>query len=396
MGSKSGPLYVVLVSVGARVERLVQQVEHAAATTETADELLEAVADSVRRAIPYDAAAWFGVDPVTMLAAAPSRVEHLDAAMCDTFWHLEFHEQDTALFADLARGEGSAAALRLSLDDRVGRSTRYRDFMQPQGYHDDLRAVFRVGTSTWGVSDLYREGGHASFDEDDVAVMQGISATVARALRAHVRELNPSLVPVSAPGLIVIDRDGHVSSANAEAMSWLQSLWPGRAMSSGVEVSSLRIADFGDDIEIPTVLFALVARARAVAEGRERAPSRLRLRDRRGRWLVLHASALTGPGSPDDGAVAVVIEAARSAEIAPIIIEAYSLTPREREVLGALARGGTTAEIASELYLSPHTVRDHVKTVYEKFGVSSRGELVARLFGEHYADPLHATMVHEH
>ena len=122
----------------------------------------------------------------------------------------------------------------------------------------------------------------------------------------------------------------------------------------------------------------------------------MRLRDRRGRWLVLHASALTGPGSPDDGAVAVVIEAARSAEIAPIIIEAYSLTPREREVLGALARGGTTAEIAAQLFLSPHTVRDHVKTVYEKFGVSSRGELVARLFGEHYADPLHATMVHEH
>jgi DNA-binding CsgD family transcriptional regulator len=63
-------------------------------------------------------------------------------------------------------------------------------------------------------------------------------------------------------------------------------------------------------------------------------------------------------------------------------------------VLGAIARGATTAEIAAELFLSPHTVRDYVKTVFEKFAVSSRAELVARLYGEHYTDPLHETMVH--
>jgi DNA-binding NarL/FixJ family response regulator len=103
---------------------------------------------------------------------------------------------------------------------------------------------------------------------------------------------------------------------------------------------------------------------------------------------------MSGPGSPD-GSVAVVIEAAKSAEIAPIIIEAYSLTSRERDVLGAIARGGSTAEIAAELFLSPHTVRDYVKAVFEKLGVSSRGELVARLFGEHYSDRLHATLVHD-
>ena len=161
------------------------------------------------------------------------------------------------------------------------------------------------------------------------------------------------------------------------------------------KLESLDVFEMRDlDLGVPTALFALVARARAVGEGRERTPSRIRLRDRRGRWLVLHASPLTGPGSADGGSVALVIEAAKSAEIAPIIIEAYSLTPRERDVLGAIARGGSTAEIAAELFLSPHTVRDYIKTVFEKLGVSSRGELVARLFAEHYADPVHATMVH--
>jgi len=172
-------------------------------------------------------------------------------------------------------------------------------------------------------------------------------------------------------------------SSNDEARAWLHELWPESGPSLGL--SDLRGASGHG---AATAIYALVNRARAVAEGRERAPLRLRLRDERGRWLVLHASPLS------DGLVAVVIEAAKSAEIAPIIIEAYSLTPREREVLGAIARGGSTSEIAAELFLSPHTVRDYVKTVFEKLGVSSRSELVARLYGEHYADRLHETMVH--
>ncbi|GAA2805656.1 hypothetical protein GCM10010470_46140 [Saccharopolyspora taberi] len=45
-----------------------------------------------------------------------------------------------------------------------------------------------------------------------------------------------------------------------------------------------------------------------------------------------------------------------------------------------MAGGLPTAEIAASLFISPHTVRDHLKAVFGKAGVSSRGELVARLF----------------
>jgi DNA-binding NarL/FixJ family response regulator len=384
------------MTTAVRVQRAVEAVERATTTTTTADELLEALAGVLHKAVPHDGATWFGVDPVTLLATAPSRVEGLDPGLCDTFWHLEFHEQDTALFSDLARGEG-AAALRLSLDGRLARSMRYRDFMKPQGYDDELRSVFRSGTSVWGVVGLYRQGVHPPFDEDDLAVMRSISGVVATALRSHVREMTPWLGQPTAPGLLVVDRQGQVVSANADAVHWLRELWPMSPAGTEAEIGAIDIMGLRDrDLEVPTALYALVSRARAVADGRERSPARLRLRDRRGRWLVLHASSLSGTGSPDGGSVAVVIEAAKSAEIAPIIIEAYSLTSRERDVLGALARGGSTAEIAAELFLSPHTVRDYVKTVFEKLGVSSRGELVARLYGEHYADRLHETMIQVH
>ncbi len=72
--------------------------------------------------------------------------------------------------------------------------------------------------------------------------------------------------------------------------------------------------------------------------------------------------------------------------------ECYGLTPRERDVLRGVARGLSTTEIAGELYLSTHTVRDHLKSVFDKVGVSSRGELVAKLFAEHYQGDLLANV----
>jgi DNA-binding CsgD family transcriptional regulator len=79
----------------------------------------------------------------------------------------------------------------------------------------------------------------------------------------------------------------------------------------------------------------------------------------------------------------VVIEPATAAEIASILLEASALTPREREVTRLLARGLATADVADALTLSHHTVRDHIKSVFEKVGVSSRAELVATLSTNH-------------
>ena len=55
------------------------------------------------------------------------------------------------------------------------------------------------------------------------------------------------------------------------------------------------------------------------------------------------------------------------------------ITTREREILDKLISGASYKAIASELNLSIHTVNSHIRSIYEKLHVSSRGEAVAKM-----------------
>ncbi|MFL6206579.1 MAG: LuxR C-terminal-related transcriptional regulator [Acidimicrobiales bacterium] len=369
--------------------RVVEAVERITTRAADADELLEGVATEIGKAVPYDGGMWFGLDPATLLAVAPSRMEHLDDGYCNTFWFGEFHEQDANLFADLARGDAAAATLRTATGDRPMRSARYRDFLHPQGYEDELRVVFRAGGRAWGVAGLFREPGRDPFGPEEVALLEAVSPIVAAGFRTHAALSAPTPGFTHAPGLMLFSREGSIVSANDAASRWLAEIYGEEPDRDWFEhLAGLH----HPDVEAAIPIIPLIARAHALAAGRDNREARLRLRDRSGRWLVLHASVLDSASG--DGHVAIVVEPAKSGDLAPIIIEAYGLTPRERDVVKAIARGSSTPEIAAELFLSAHTVRDYIKSVFDKVGVSSRGELVAKLFADHYSDPFHETLVH--
>jgi DNA-binding CsgD family transcriptional regulator len=59
-----------------------------------------------------------------------------------------------------------------------------------------------------------------------------------------------------------------------------------------------------------------------------------------------------------------------------------ALTPREHEVVRRLALGATTRQIASDLFLSPATVRAHVRNAMTKTKSRTRAQLVAIVLGD--------------
>jgi DNA-binding NarL/FixJ family response regulator len=109
--------------------------------------------------------------------------------------------------------------------------------------------------------------------------------------------------------------------------------------------------------------------ARAIAAG----CSGLLAKDRPARDIVAAVRAAARGESvvrPDE--LAGLLDRLRNPTIDP-----QALTARELEVLRLLAKGRSTDAIASELYVSPHTVRNHVSNILAKLGAHSKLEAVA-------------------
>ena len=170
-----------------------------------------------------------------------------------------------------------------------------------------------------------------------------------------------------AAGLALLDAGNSIALADAAAERWLTEL-----------------RREGATAGVPQVVIACAARARAIAAGDTAiGAATARVRTSSGVWLSVRGSML------GDGAyTAVTLEPARPHELAPLIADAYALTGQERVVTQLVARGLTTGAIADRLHISSWTVQDHLKSIFEKVGVSTRGELVARVFFDHYAPRL--------
>jgi DNA-binding NarL/FixJ family response regulator len=54
------------------------------------------------------------------------------------------------------------------------------------------------------------------------------------------------------------------------------------------------------------------------------------------------------------------------------------LTARERDILGLIAQGQTNATIAARLFVSPHTVRNHITHIFAKLQVADRAQAIIR------------------
>jgi DNA-binding CsgD family transcriptional regulator len=68
-----------------------------------------------------------------------------------------------------------------------------------------------------------------------------------------------------------------------------------------------------------------------------------------------------------------------SAEAVDELAEDYNITRREREIVDLILEGRSNKEIESALFISPHTVKNHIYNIYKKLGISSRGQMIRLL-----------------
>ncbi|ACQ79183.1 transcriptional regulator, LuxR family [Beutenbergia cavernae DSM 12333] len=329
-------------------------------------ELLENVASEVHAEIPYDASGWMIVDPDTMLitgiyAENVERERNLALVEC------ELAEDDVNKFWEIASRESPAASLSSSTDGDLRRSVRWRRCYEPAGYGDELRAVFASAGAVWGNVCISRLSERQDFSPDEVDVVARLAPHIGSGIRACIllaetadRHRPAGGGTESQPGLMVVADDGSVESMTPEAARWVGS-----------------VEDEALDTSI--VLHEVVHRARALADdGDAGPPACAHVRARSGEWIVVRGARLADRPA-GRGGTALVLEPARRSDIAPMLLRLHQLTRREQEVTQLLLLGMATGEIAHRLWITPETLRGHVKAVFAKLGVGSRPELAALL-----------------
>ncbi len=314
-------------------------------------------------------AAVMAVDPDTILPVS-AVIEGFSDTACAPFWEAELAGPGYLKFADLARRADPVGTLSEATDGDLRRSPSYVGMLEPVGAGDELRASFVLGSSCWGIASLVRDGADGFFTDGEVADVRQLVRLIARAMR-EVTVRGESL-RTARTAFVVFDNENQPVHATAEARALIDGL-------SAVEYLSAA-GDVG-----PGVLRALITQARYSITGRT---VESRMRDASGTWFRVRAARTDA----DRGCVAVVIEPACASELLSMSMAAHGLTDREAQIVRYLARGLSTTDIAAELSLSPHTIRDHVKAILHKCGVCSRGELVATLFADQLGPALHRSL----
>lgn len=317
--------------------------------------LFEGVAAVVGGAMPVSGWCGHTLDPTTAMVTGGVADHGYRAELVPRLLEIEYVVGDVNPFDELLRRPSPVGVLHDATGGEPTRSLRYTDVMVASGFEHELRVVFRHQQRPWGALVLLRDPDQPAFTAREREVVGALGPSLALSLKRMLLRgfVDAGGVPEHA-GLLVLGPDGAVESATEEAAHWLDDL-----------------RDHAGDVPLPVRALASSA---GDADGRA---VRARARGRSGTWLTLTAWRL-------GDRVAVSMESAAPHDLTALALEAYSLSPREREVVELVLLGWSTSEIGARLHLSPYTVQDHLKAVFDKTGVRSRRELAADLFFRHY------------
>jgi len=290
-----------------------------------------------------------------------------DHTICGGLHTNEFGDTDYNKFRVLARRSGHVGVLSAATGGQLERSDRYQHMLAPLGYEHELRLALSDDSTLWGAVALLREPGARDFSPAEARSVASLGQTLTEGLRIGVvlGAISVDCTP-NGPGMMIVDDDLEILTINSNAERWLAELSDGCP-------------------GLPDAVRSVIGYVKRIhdSDAPEKSIPRARVRGASGRWLAIYASRTRETKSQATN-TAVIIEEAKPSEIAPLIVHAYGLSPSEARVTRLILQGRSTKEIAAEIHLSPYTVQDHLKMIFEKVGVRSRRELVARIFDQYH------------
>lgn len=324
----------------------------------------------LQRVISFDYIFFSTTDPATLLFTS-AVLDETPTPILSQFLENEFLQEDFNKFLSLQSQHQPVGVLSEQTQHDLSRSQRYRDILAPLGLGDEMRAVFLTNAACWGTLCLHRERAVASYTPAEATFLAQLAPHIAEGLRkALLLTTAPGSTTPDGPGVLVLAEDLSVVAMTPAAEYWL---------------SELAEAEREDKHALPHTVLTVVTRLRTLErEGGTSLDSmpKVRLHMPSGHWLVLSASRLNTTSG--QGQLSVIFERAQPMEIAPFLLQAYHLTKREGEITQCILRGWSTTEMAAALHISPNTVQDHLKAIFEKVDVRSRRELAGRIFTQHY------------
>lgn len=341
-------------------ERVVRICESAADATTLRVRLL----DEIRRVVPFDAYAWVLTDPQTSVGGSP-----LADVPCLPELPRLIRLKYLTEVNRWTRLSGPVALLGETTDGDLSRSLIWRELLSAYGIADVASSTFKDQFGCWGFLDLWRTERAGRFATSDAAFLADIAAPVTTALR--LSQANTFVVPTApqrqprGPVVLLLSADLDVLAQTPETQDYLRVLVPPGQ----------------DRSPIPASAYNVAAQLLAVEAGVDANPPSARVHLAGGRWLTLRAARIQGKQSPQEREIAVSIEDSSPSDRAAVFARAYGLSAREGELLGHLVTGSDTQDLARRMFLSQHTVQDHLKSIFAKTSVNNRRTLLSRALG---------------
>ena len=338
---------------------MIERIEGICAARDDPRTLRLRVLAELRRAVDFDAYAWVLTDPETAVGCAP---------LADVPFVTELPRAVRLRYLTaINRWTGLTGApvglLSEATEGDLSRSLQWRELLCRYGVSDGASAVFADPYGCWAFLELWRTGGRV-FDRADAELLRAVVPGVTTALRRAVAR---SLCAVPPPGprppgplVLLLSPDLHVVRQTPETDAALRLLVPRD----------------DDEPPVPAGAYNVAAQLLAVEAGVDDRLPRARVHLAGGRWLTMSAARLS-----EGAEIAVTIQPCAADERASLFGRAFGLSPREQELLDLLLGGWDTREVAARMFLSPHTVQDHLKSIFVKTGTTSRRALLAAAVG---------------